>query len=334
MPPLAAGTPSTATSSPSKGKSDQESQRWSQLSERGSLWAMRFTAWSYRCLGRRVCRWIASATAGYFFLTDSRGRRASAAYLRRIYATPEGAKKIGGTPGLWQSFLHYREFALSIVDRIGIWFGRDDEFDFEVVGEEHLDRVTKSGNGAILVSAHLGSFDALRLFAERKNTVVNVLMFTQHAERINTLFRELSPDMEERVIWVNSESVDSVFKIRECLRRGELVAVLGDRIEPGDQSRSIRIPMFGDPVPLSQAPYILAALLHCPVLMILAFRESPGRYSVFTEELTDRTRLPRQERKKVASELLNAYAARLDFYCTQYPLQWFNFFDYWEDETR
>jgi len=334
MPLLAVGTISTAASSSQEAELSTESTRWSQVAERGSLWGMRVTAWSYRWLGRRVCGALVHAIVAYFFLTDRKGRRASAAYLRRVYATAEGRATLGRPPGHWQSFLHYREFALSIVDRIGIWFGHVDDFDYEMIGEEYLDRVAEEGRGAIVVGAHLGSFDALRLLAERKKTIVNVLMFTANAERINTLFRELSPDMDTRVIRVDPDSIDSVFEIRECLRRGELVAILGDRVEPGDQARTLPIPLLGDPVKLSESPFLLAALLDCPVLMVLAFREASGRYSVFAEKLADRICLPRHEREKGVAELLAAYAARLEFYCKRHPFQWFNFFDYWGDEVR
>jgi predicted LPLAT superfamily acyltransferase len=331
---LAVGAVSTAGHLPPEGKLNTPTPRWSQVAERGSLWGMRATAWSYRWLGRRVCGALVHAIVAYFFLTDRVGRRASAAYLRRIYATPEGRAILGRPPGWWQSFLHYREFGLSIVDRIGIWFGHVEDFNYEMIGEEHLDRVAEAGRGAILVGAHLGSFDALRLLAERKKSIVNVLMFTANAERINTLFRELSPDMDARVIRVDPTSVDSVFEIRECLRRGELVAILGDRIEPGDQNRALSIPLLGDPVHLSAAPFLLAALLDCPILMILAFREASGRYSVFAEKLADRVHAPRREREKRVAELLAAYAARLEHYCKRHPFQWFNFFDYWGDDVR
>jgi len=334
MPPLAVGTISTAVFSPLEGKLHTESHRWSQVAERGSLWGMRVTAWSYRWLGRHVCGALVHAIVAYFFLTDRKGRRASAAYLRRVYATAEGRSTLGQPPGRWQSFLHYREFALSIADRIGIWFGHVDDFNYEMIGEEYLDRLAEEGRGAIVIGAHLGSFDALRLLAERKKSIVNVLMFTANAERINTLFRELSPDMDARVIRVDPESIDSVFEVRECLRRGELVAILGDRIEPGDQNRTLSIPLLGDPVELSEAPFLLAALLECPLLLVLAFREASGRYSVFAEKLADRVRLPRRAREKGVAELLTAYAARLEYYCKLYPLQWFNFFDYWKDEAR
>jgi predicted LPLAT superfamily acyltransferase len=66
--------------------------------------------------------------------------------------------------------------------------------------------------------------------------------------------------------------------------------------------------------------------------MLIAVREAPGRYSVFWQELAESARLPRGEREKRASELLAAYAGRLEHFATRYPYQWFNFFDYWGDD--
>jgi predicted LPLAT superfamily acyltransferase len=271
---------------------------------------------------------------GYFFLTDRTGRRASAAYLRRVRATPAGRGALGSGPTPWQSFLRYRAFALAIVDRLSIWFGRSGDFEYEVYGSEHFDRLASEGRGGIVLGAHLGNFDALRLLADRQQTRVNVLMFTAHAPRINAVFRDLSPEVEARVIRARPDSIQAVFEIRSCLERGELVAILGDRVEPGDRRRTSRVPFLGDSVELPQAPFLLAHLLGCPVMLMLALRTGAGRYQVHAEQLAERVRLPRErtDREKQVAEQLTAYAARLEHYCTRYPYQWFNFFDYWGDE--
>lgn len=315
-------------------EAERDPTRWSQLAERGSLWGMRATAWAYRTLGRRFAEVLIHCVVTYFFATDPRGRRASRAFLRRVHRTPQGRKALGREPGWWQSFLHYREFALSIGDRLAIWFGRADDFAFEMENEAYFDRLQEEGRGAILIGAHLGSFDALRALAVRRRIPVNVLMFTAHAQRINTLFREISPEVDARVIPVQQGSVDSVFEIRACLRRGELVAILGDRMEPGDQNRASTVQLLGDEVELPQAPFLLAALLGCPVFTIFALREGPGRYSVFAERLAERIHLPRRERERGADSFVAAYAGLLERYATRYPYQWFNFFDYWGDEAK
>lgn len=305
--------------------------RWTRIAERGSLWGLRFTAWLFRAVGRGPTLVLVTLIVAYFFLTDRAGRRASAAYLRRVYATPAGRAALGHAPRTWDGFLHYRAFALSIVDRIAIWFGRTDDFRLEIHGFEPFDRLAAQKRGAIVLGAHLGSFDVMRMLAVRHRTVVNVLMFTRNAQHINQLFRELSPEVETHVIHVDPGSVESVFEVRRCLARGEHVAILGDRIEPGDRQRSSRVKLLGGEVELPQAPFLLASLLGCPVLFVVALRRGPQRYQVFTEQLAERVELPRAGREAALCELLTSYAARLEHHCLQAPYEWFNFYDYWEE---
>jgi len=165
----------------------------------------------------------------------------------------------------------------------------------------------------------------------RNRTVVNALMFTANARRINQIFRELSPEVETHVIQVDPGSVESVFEVRRCLARGEHVAMLGDRIEPGDRHRSSRVPFLGGEVDLPQAPFLMASLLGCPVLLVVALRRGPQRYEIFTEQLAERVVLPRRDREAAVRGLLAAYAARLEHHCLRAPYEWFNFYDYWGD---
>jgi predicted LPLAT superfamily acyltransferase len=308
--------------------------RWSRVAERGSLLGMRITVACYRFAGRPVALALVHAIVTYFFLTDRAGRRASAAYLRRVYATKPGREALGRRPSLWTSFLHYRAFALSIADRVELWLGRAESFQFESRGSEVCDRFAAEGRGYIVLGSHLGSFDALRLLAKRQQRCVNVLMFTTHAAQINRLFRELSPEAEARVIHVSRDSVRAIFEIRERLRRGEIIAVLGDRIEAGDLGRSAPVQLLGDPVRLPQSPYLIAALVGCPIVFMTALRTGARRYEVNVELLAENVRAARSERDKRISELVAAYAGRLEHTCLRAPLQWFNFYDYWGDAQR
>jgi predicted LPLAT superfamily acyltransferase len=307
---------------------------WSRIAERGSLAGIRFTAWCYRLLGRRLTLPLVYAVVSYFFLTDAAGRAASLAYLRRVYTTEEGRRAIGRPPGWRESYRHYRSFALAIVDRLDVWFGGVDDFSFEQFGKHEIDRYTDAGRGALILGAHLGSFDVLRGLARQSGVVVNVVMFTAHAELIQTVLRELSPEIEEHVIAADPSSVQSIFAIRERLRRGEHVAILADRIEAGDRDRSLTVPLLGGLVRLPQTPILMAGLLGCPVVLLLALRTGPGGYRVYTELLAERVRLPRgsqEGREAAVTEILAHYAQRLEHHIRLAPFQWFNFFDYWGD---
>lgn len=308
-----------------------EATRWSEVAERGSVLGLRLTLCCYRLFGRPLSLVLVHGVVAYFFLTGRAARRASRAYLRRIASTPEGGPALGRAPDFWASFLHFRAFALSIFDRLVLWLGRGDELDFDVSGTDQAAALLAPDRGAIVVGAHLGSFDALRVLADHDRRTVNVLMYTRHAPRINAVLRQLSPDVEMRVIEADPGSMETVLRIRACIERGELVAMLGDRIEAADRTRTVRVPFLGDLVDLPQAPYLLAGLLRCPLFFMVALRSGGGRYRVLAEILSERVELPRREREKRIQELATAFAGRLEHYCRTAPYQWFNFYDFWRE---
>jgi predicted LPLAT superfamily acyltransferase len=295
---------------------------------------LRITVACYRRFGRPISIVLVHAIVAYFFLTGRTQRRASLAYLRRVASAPEGARALGRAPNVWASFLHFRAFALSIFDRLVLWFGRERDLSFEVIGREHYDRLLGPSRGAIVVGAHLGSFDALRALAERDRRTVNVLMYTEHAPRINAVFRALSPDVQLRVIQVERDSMGTVLQIRSCIERGELVAMLGDRVEPADRGRTCSVTLLGGRIEIPEAPYLLAGLLDCPLFFMVALRAPGPRYRVFAEVLAERVDLGRGERDKRIRELAAAYAGRLEHYLLQAPYQWFNFYDMWAEGMR
>jgi predicted LPLAT superfamily acyltransferase len=274
----------------------------------------------------------------YYFVTMPGARRASRAYLRRIAVRPRGARSLGRPPDRLASFLHFRAFALSIFDRIELWFRKEDVFRFRVSGREHFDRLLSRQRGGIVVGAHLGSFDALRVLSRQDGRAVNVVMYTRHAPRINAFFEQLSPEARLRVIPADGRAMDTIVQIRSCIARGELVAILGDRLATGTGAatggggRSCRVSFLGEPVDLPTAPYWLASILETPLFFMVALREEARRYHVSAEVLSERVELPRKERERGIQALAQDYAHRLEHYCERAPYQWFNFFDYWHDE--
>ena len=312
-----------------------QASQWSRIQERGSLWGLRFTVRCYRILGRTLSLPLIYVVVAYFFATDPKGRAASRDFLARVQAclkdeSPEVAQACpSGHRGSWW---HYREFALSIADRVSLWGDPAGSFDFEFHGREHFDRIHSEGKGAIVLGAHLGSFDALRVLSEEDGVRVNALMYTRHAPRINEVFRELAPDLDVRVLPIAGDAATTVLRIRACIERGEHVAILADRIEPTDRHRVQRLDFLGAPAEFPKTPFLLAAVLGCPAVMVVALRKGSRRYEVVAELLADAYDGPesnRAVRSSRATELASAYVANLERQCFRAPRQWFNFYDFW-----
>lgn len=308
----------------------QGSASWLSVAERGSILGMRFVVWCYRRLGRRFCQLLILPVVLYFFLTDRSGRRASLRYLRRLYARPGGAAALRHRPTWWDSFLHYRECGLSILDRVSFWLGRDDDWSIAFHDEGQFASLKEEGRGAIILGAHLGSFDALRVLARRDQIVVNVVMFIEHARMINSVFQALDRDASLRMIQLDPSSINSVFAIKACIERGEFVALLGDRVGIGDEKRTGPVEFLGDRALLPHGPFLLASLLKCPMVFMVALRAGDGRYQAYAERFAERVVVAGPED---LNELAADYARRLERYCLMAPYQWFNFYDYWRDEA-
>ena len=266
----------------------------------------------------------------YFFLTDRKGRRASLRYLRRLHARPGGAEALGSRPTWRHSLRQYHAYGLNILDRVGFWLGRDDDYTIVFNGEEHFTRLREEGRGAILLGAHLGSFDALRVLARRSQVVVNVVMFIQHARMINSIFQTLDQNASVRMIQLDATSINAAFAIKACIERGEFVALLADRVGIGSEKRTGQIEFLGDRTAFPHGPFFLASLLKCPLVFMVALRAGDGRYEAFAERVAERIVVSGPDD---LDALARDYANRLERYCLRAPYQWFNFYD-WSDEDR
>jgi predicted LPLAT superfamily acyltransferase len=298
---------------------------WQQLAEVGSLGALRAMSWLYFRFGRAFSLTVLYPIAGYFFLRHAFIRAASRDYLETL-------ARASGTPRRVRRrdvFAHILEFAIQIFDRMVSWGDSFDRIRMEKSGSVALRDLARTGRGGILVGAHYGSFDLLRLVAHQSEVTVNVLMYTQHADRINEFFARLDPKSRVRVLPIDPDSVQTAFAVRRCVEQGEFVGILADRVPPGGRGRAERTLFLGRSAAFPTAPFELAALLGCPLLFCLCVRTGDAAYEAIAKPLHTAGRVPPGQRAEKSRELLAAYVAELEAACRRAPDQWFNFFDFW-----
>jgi len=307
---------------------------WSGVAERGSMAALRFAAWVNRNLGRQPMRLLLWGASLYFFLFAPIVRRASRAYLERIWAAPEGRLALGRAPD-WRSVIqHIFRFALNIHDRMIIWGGELDGYTFEHDRSGEIFELARKKQGALLLGAHLGSFELLWFLSRKYDLAINVVVFYENAAQVNRFFDALDPDVHVRAIGLDPTSVSAAFEIKACIDRGEFVVILADRVAPGERSRSAQATFLGASAPFPMGPFALAGVLGCPVLMALCLRTGERRYRTVLRSLREAGRIPPEERDKRAQELLAQYVGLLETYCRKFPYEWFNFFDFWSQPTE
>ncbi|MDX1693954.1 MAG: glycosyl transferase [Ketobacteraceae bacterium] len=309
-------------------ESETNATHWSQLEEKGSYLGMRVLFGIYSLLGSAIVIPILYPVVFYFFLFGKLARKSSMIYLDRVFNFNREEKT---RVTRWHSFRHFMAFAQSILDKIGGWAGKVtyDQVRFDT--RPRLLNAVRSGKGGVIVGAHLGSLEVGRaLSKEMQGLKLNVLVHTSHAEQFNRVLRKINPESQAELLQVTTMGPDTAIMLREKIDRGEFIAILGDRTPVASQGRDVWLPFLGKPAPFPQGPYILAGVLGCPLYMLTCLRAGK-RFDVFFDTLADRVTLPRKHRQQAINTCAQLYVERLEHYVTQYPYQWFNFFDFWHE---
>jgi predicted LPLAT superfamily acyltransferase len=287
---------------------------WTRNTERGSMPLYRFMVWFSLRLGRAPARVLLRIIAAYFLTFGAAARRASRDYLTRC---------LGRAPTLAEQYRLFFSFASTVHDRVFLLKDRFDLFEFEVHGAELFD-----DQGAFLMGAHLGSFEALRAGARLQNRKVAMAMYGENARKITAVLAAINPALDNDIVGLGR--LDSMLDLHERLEAGSFIGVLADRTL-GDEA-VIDVDFLGAPAPFPTGPMRMAAALRHRVIFMTALYCGGNRYEIHFEPLADFSdgeAATRDERDRRVREAVVRYAQRLEHYCRRAPHNWFNFHPFW-----
>jgi predicted LPLAT superfamily acyltransferase len=290
---------------------------WRAQRERGSRFLMRLIVTIGLRAGRPVGRALLHPICAYFLMFSPTARAASRDYLRRVL----------GRPPTWQEqFRHYHCFAAQIFDRVHLFTHELGASDCTVEGEEILEAALAHGRGVLMIGAHLGSFEVMRVVARARCPVrLRILMHQENAEKLASVLAPLNAGLHEQIITLGRPQ--TMLEVRDALKAGDVVGLLADRVVSGDRVR--RCQFLGDVASFPESPFVLAAAVGAPVVLFSAVQVQGDRYRIRFEPFADRIDLPRDTRDVSLQRLCERYAGWLEMLCRETPYNWFNFYDFW-----
>ena len=292
--------------------------RWAQLPERGTPLLVRLTGWIALHLGRPIARLLLFPITFYFLISGREARKASYEYLTRLRRRPAR---------WWQVFRHFHCFAATILDRVYLLKGQFENFDVTVHQKEILDRQIASGRGCILLGSHLGSFEVLRTIGvTQKEFPLKVLMDTAHNERLTMFLDALNEKIANTVIV--PDRPDTLLRVKESLDSGYLIGILGDR--PTSDGKTTHCDFLGAPATFPAGPVLLAAMMHCPVILFFGIYRGGNRYDIHFELLSEEITLTRERRAEDTQQWVQRYVSRLEHFAMVAAYNWFNFYPFWD----
>lgn len=296
---------------------------WREQTERTNHFWLSAMAWSAIHLGRGFLQLLCWPIALFYYLTARQARQESQRYLAKVLDRP---------PSWSDTLRHFYTFALVSGDRLLFLAGRSQLFDIDIVGEQLLRRYADKHTGCLFLVSHLGSFDAMRVRGvEDVDIPVRILIDKLHNQAAIRVIEQLNPGLAEGMIDAATPSVDLVLKLDECLKAGDMVGIMADRSRAQEKVKFLEF--LGEQAAFPVGPWKLAAALKVPVLICFAVYHGKNRYSIHLEEISDGGPVPRRERERINNENMARYVSRLEYFTRSVPYNWFNFYNFWLNES-
>ena len=303
-----------------KNKPKAEEPHWSKMAESGTMFGLKFMLLVYKILGKRLAYLMLYPLISYYYLTRFRARRASKQYLAKIDNNKYKS-----------NFKHLMTFAQSMIDKLDVWNGKISIEHINFPNRELLLKQAKQKSGGVILTAHLGNIEIARALSQKyPNIKFNALVFNSHAVNFNSLLKKLNPNFSLDLIGTQSLNASKAIELKDKVEAGEFVVIAADRTSTSKAQRYISAKFLDQDASFPEGPFILSGILKCPVYFMLCLKENKSQYHMVFDKVADQYNISRSNRQKNLEKYAQQYADILSGYCVQYPLQWFNFFNFWQ----
>jgi predicted LPLAT superfamily acyltransferase len=290
-------------------------QSWSGKSK-GKKTGYQVFVFLLRYAGLRVAYFLLIFVAFYYFVVSRSSNRYIYQYFRRI--------GYGKRKSILSLYRNYFVFGQCLLDKISAMAGLGGKFQFTFEGEVYLQKMVAEGKGGILLSAHVGNWEIAGHYLDRIDTPVSIVMVDAEYQSIKEYLDQVTGKRKANIIPI-ADDMSHMFKIMEALENHELVCIHADRILQGSH-RSIRLPFLGETASFPYSIFRMIIMLKAPVSFVFSFKESAFSYHFYATE----ARVYEEEKETAIHNLTNGFAKELETRLMQYPLQWFNYYDFWK----
>ena len=214
----------------------------------------------------------------------------------------------------------YYVFGQTIIDKVAISSGLREKFTYHFDGIELINDALKQKRGGVLLSAHVGNFEiAEHFFGDlEEHASISILTTDSEDSAIKEYLETVTNKPSVNLIFIQ-EDLSHIFEINAALARNELVVITGDRYISG--AKYLSEDLLGASAKFPAGPFMLASRLKVPVLFVYVMKETNTHYHLFTRQA--------EAKHRDAKSLLKEYVSSVTWMLNKYPLQWFNYFDFW-----
>lgn len=196
-------------------------------------------------------------------------------------------------------------------------------------GDENLVAASREGNGAILLTAHVGNFELGALFLAQLGLKVAVVYLPDPSPVV-----ERHRGDARRMLGVRGLPIDTspfaFLPVRKALEGNLCVAIQGDRDVSGTGRR---MPFFGKTASFPVGVFRLAQTSGAPIFPVFVLQEQDGRYRTVVEAAIRVPKARGEEGEAAVIAALGQFVATMERTIREYPAQWYLFTRFWDDAS-
>jgi len=231
-------------------------------------------------------------------------------------------RKLGYSPvrAALNIYRNYYVFGQTIIDKVCVMAGFSNKFTYDFNGEEYIVEIGKGGKGGILISSHVGNWEVAGYLFKRLSMPINIVMFDEEHEKIKGYLEGVTGKRSVNIIVIKPNDLSHIFEIKKRLSDNELICLHGDRFVQG--SKTVTAKFLGEDALFPYGPFHLAAYFKVPYSFVYSFKASTTHYALSATKPSVCI--------NGYDDLLKEYVASMEKLVRKYPLQWFNYYDFWE----
>ena len=230
----------------------------------------------------------------------------------------------GRLKSAWKTYVNHCLFGQVVVDKFAMYAGK--KFDVEVENyNEFLERASREEEGFVQLSAHIGSYEIAGYTLAVEGKSFNALVFAGEKASVMQNRNKMFADTNINMIAIQPD-MSHLFEIDKALTDGGIVSMPADRIN-GSQ-KCIEHVFLGAKAKFPLGPFSVATMRGLDVLAVNVMKDSLLGYKIYVTPLAYDKEASRQEQIR---QLSSAYVAELEKRVRQYPTQWYNYFEFWQE---
>ncbi|SHI70754.1 hypothetical protein ACQ0P8_03495 [Halodesulfovibrio aestuarii] len=215
-----------------------------------------------------------------------------------------------------------QNLAFSLIDKAAVGIRGTQEFSYSRNGIEQLQELQEQGNGLILLTVHVGPWQAMLGPLDELNTPVHLMVYRDSGD-VDLQYFDFNHCKNIKLVHAE-DTMGSVIAMTAALRKNEIISIMGDRIVPST-SYTASVDFLGGKALFPTSVYKFAKGTQSPVALLVTRKVGISHMELSVAHVLTVPKATGNDFTPFAQEI----AFALEKYVQETPYQFYNFFDLW-----